>query len=86
MFYLQASSATLDQLPRLLMVSDSAGDQKRIGAFLARMKRQDFLPPQSPDADQMADRADERLFLAVLSNKNHVLHSQLPVKRLKSTI
>src|SRR6218665_2214082 len=61
----------------------SAGDRKRIGAFLARMKRRDFLPPQSPDANQMADRADERLFSAVVSNKNHVLHSRLPVKRPK---
>src|SRR6218665_2031166 len=61
----------------------SAGDRKRIGAFLARMKRRGFLPPQSPDADQMADRADERLFWAVVSNKNHVLHSRLPVKRPK---
>src|SRR6218665_946909 len=42
-----------------------------------------LLPPQSPDADQMADRADERLFSAVVSNKNHVLHSRLPVKRPK---
>ena len=33
----------------------SAGDRKRIGAFLARIKRRAFLPPQSPDADQMAD-------------------------------
>jgi len=33
----------------------SAGDWKRIGAFLPRMKRRDFLPPQSPDADQIAD-------------------------------
>ena len=58
-------------------------DRKRIGTFLARMKRRDFLPPQSPGADQIADRADERLFSAVLSNKNHVLHSRLPVKRPK---
>src|SRR6218665_2011549 len=61
----------------------SAGDRKRIGDFLARMKRRDFLPPQSPDVDEMADRADERLFSAVVSNKNHVLHSRLPVKRPK---
>jgi len=57
----------------------SAGDRKRIGAFLARMKRRNFLPPQSTDADQLADRADERLFSAVLSNKNHVLPSLLQV-------
>jgi len=62
----------------------STGDRKRIGVFLAMIKRRDFLPPQSPDADQMADRADERLFSAVLTNKNHVLHSQSSV--LKSTI
>jgi len=45
----------------------------------------DFLPPQSPDADQLADRADERLFFSVGSvpNTNHVLHSRLPVKRPK---
>src|SRR6218665_2332098 len=61
----------------------SAEDWKRIGAFLARMKRRDFLPPQSPDADQMADRADERLFSAVVSNKNHVLHNRQTVKRPK---
>ena len=49
-----------------------AGDLNRIGAFLARMKRRDFLAPQSPDPDA-------RLFSAVVSNKNHVL--RLPVKR-----
>ena len=32
---------------------------------------------------QMADRADERLFSAVELNRNHVLHSRLPVKRPK---
>src|SRR6218665_1349205 len=51
-----------------------AGDLNRIGAFLARMKRRDLLPPQSPDPYA-------RLFSAVVSNKNHVLHSRLPVKR-----
>src|SRR6218665_1004554 len=45
------------------------------------MRSRDFLSPQSPDADQMADRTEERLFSAVVSNKNHVLHSRLPVKR-----
>src|SRR6218665_2278573 len=59
----------------------SAGDRKGIGTFLDRMKRQDCLPPQSPDADQTTDRTDQRLFSAVMSNKNHVLHSRLPVKR-----
>src|SRR6218665_276379 len=51
-----------------------AGDRNRIGALLARMKRRKFLAPQSPDPDA-------RLFSAVVSNKNHVLHSRLPVKR-----
>src|SRR6218665_900307 len=30
-----------------------------------------------------SNRADERLFSAVVSNENHVLHSRLPVKRPK---
>jgi len=65
----------------------SADDRKKIGALLTRMKRLDFVPPQSPDADQLADRADERLFSPVVPNTNDVhvglLHSELSVKRPK---
>src|SRR6218665_1366607 len=53
------------------------------GPFWPGGSCRDFLPPQSPDEDQMADRAYERLFSAVVSNKNRVLHSRLPVKRPK---
>src|SRR6218665_716164 len=63
----------------------SAGDRKKIGALPTRMKRLDFVPPQSPDADQLDNRADERLFSPVVPNTNHVglPHSELSVKRPK---
>src|SRR6218665_4145743 len=50
----------------------SAWNRKKIGALPTRMKRLDFVPPQSPDAYQLADRADERLFSPVVPNTNDV--------------
>lgn len=47
------------------------------------MKRHDILPPLSQDADQLSARADERLIMAIVSNQNHKLYSQLPAKRPK---
>jgi len=94
-----SSAATLHEVAKMTTVSflmymyasstwwgfTSAGDRNKIGSLPTRMKRLDFVPPQSPDADQLADRADERLFSAVVPNTNHVglLHSELSVKRPK---
>ena len=65
------------------MSYDSLSVSLSLPDFLCPVSGQDEAPPQSPGAEQMAVWADERLFSAVMSNKNHVLHSQLPVKRPK---
>src|SRR6218665_718083 len=57
-----------------------AEDRRRVDAILARMKRRDFLSPLAQDADQMTERAGKRLFMAVESNQNNMLHNRPPYK------
>src|ERR1700733_7292772 len=60
-------------------------DQKaRIRASIRKLQRQDFLPSDQADFDDLCKKADIRLFHSILSNKHHVLHKFLtPVKDLK---
>src|SRR3984885_4288418 len=60
-------------------------DQKaRIRASIRKLQRQDFLPSDQADFDDLCKKADIRLFHSILSNKNHVLHKFLtPIKDLK---
>src|SRR6218665_4148762 len=71
-------------LPSLVGLHQCRGPEED-WALPPRIKRLDFVPPQSPDADELADRVDERLFSPVVPNTNRVglLHSELSEKRPK---
>jgi hypothetical protein len=48
-------------------------DQKaRIRASIRKLQRQDFLPSDQADFDDLCKKADIRLFHSILSNKHHV--------------
>ena len=52
----------------------SAGERDRIEQLMKRLRRGQYLPPQSPSAVEMAVEADERLFSSVRNDEHHVLH------------
>lgn len=50
----------------------------RIERLLTRPNRGDFLSLGHPSFEELAIKADERLFKAITSNANHVLSKYLP--------
>ena len=61
----------------------SAGERDRIEQLMKRLRRGQYLPPQSPSAAEMAAEADERLFTcsSVRNDEHHVLHRLFPPPR-----
>ena len=58
-----------------------ARDRAKIDKLLDRLKRNGFLPPNAPAAEQLAVAADDSLFRAIISYQSHVLRSFLPESR-----
>src|SRR6218665_1688010 len=56
----------------------SANDRARIDRLINRLRRGSYLPMDHPCFEELASRADERLFKAISTNKNHVLAKYLP--------
>ena len=56
----------------------TAHDRQRIDAFIGRSKRTGFCATDLDDFDTLCTSADNQLFLKVLHNPDHVLHSLLP--------
>ena len=50
----------------------------QLSSVLGRAIKQGFLPPLHPSFSDICDRADHRLFQALLHNPDHVLHQLLP--------
>jgi Reverse transcriptase (RNA-dependent DNA polymerase) len=48
-------------------------ERERIERFIRRIKRTDYLPGDAPTAECLANRADEALFKAIISNPQHIL-------------
>ena len=53
-------------------------ERLQLGSVLGRAIKQGFLPPLHPSFSDICDRADHRLFQALLHNPDHVLHQLLP--------
>lgn len=58
----------------------SANDKSRIEAFLRKCKRCGYYDAESPSFDIICNKADEKLFIDIIANPNHVLHQLLPAK------
>jgi len=56
----------------------TAHDRQRIDAFIGRSKRAGFCATELDDFYTLCTSADKQLFLKVLHNPDHVLHSLLP--------
>src|SRR6218665_3720043 len=56
----------------------SAGDRERIERLINKLKGCDFLAMSVPSASTLANKVDQRLFIAVIHNSNHGLHKLLP--------
>src|SRR6218665_3492671 len=56
----------------------SARDRARIEQLINKLKRSGFLPQSAPAALDLACDADARLFRAVITDPDHVLHKHLP--------
>jgi len=54
------------------------GQRARLSAFVRKLIRFNYLPDGFDSFDTLCDRADSALFLAVLNNPSHTLHSLLP--------
>ena len=61
-----------------------ARDRAKIEKLLDRLKRNGFLPPNAPAAEQLAVAADDSLFRAIISDQSHVLRRFLPESRSHS--
>jgi hypothetical protein len=59
----------------------NAGERDRLEGFIRKTKRYGYLPPSAPTAEEMCGRADDNLFRAVKTDRNHVLHALLPPPR-----
>ena len=57
-------------------------DRQRIDAFIGRSKRAGFCATELDDFYTLCTSADNQLFLKVLHNPDHGLHSLLPPPRL----
>ena len=49
--------------------------------FLRRSARLGYRDAQSPSFDSLCETANEQLFLKIIKNKQHLLHSLLPPQR-----
>ena len=58
--------------------SANVGQRARLSAFVRKLIRLNYLPDGFDSFDTLCDRADSTLFLAVLNNPSHTLHSLLP--------
>jgi hypothetical protein len=56
----------------------TAEDRKRLERLLQRIKHAGYLPPNSPDIDQLVCDADASLLKAVIRSDFHVLRSLFP--------
>src|SRR6218665_524566 len=56
----------------------SAHDQDRTDRLIPRLKRGGYLPPGHPSFVELAEKADKRLFNAIVANPTHVLSKYLP--------
>jgi len=61
-----------------------ASDRARMEQLVNKLKRCGFLPTTAPTVQQMAAKADDSLFRAVITNESHVLRSFLPESRSHS--
>ena len=59
----------------------SASDRKRLESFLQCRKRLGYCSPTTPTVDQLFRRADESLFIRILTNEQHVLNALLDITR-----
>ena len=53
-------------------------ERLQLSSVLGRAIKQGFLPPLHPSLSDICNRADHRLFQALLHNPDHVLHQLLP--------
>ena len=51
----------------------SGGDRDRLERFTHRLRRAGFLPQEAPTVESLANRADDALFKAIISDPKHVL-------------
>src|SRR6218665_2333997 len=56
----------------------SENGRARIDRLINRLRRGGFLPTDHPCFEELANKADQRLFKAISFNKNHVLAKYLP--------
>lgn len=60
----------------------NSGERDRLSALIRKLKRQGFLPSDTPTFDQLCSKADDALFAAILHDPGHVLHDLLPPIRI----
>ena len=53
-------------------------ERLQLSSVLGRAIKQGFLSPLHPSFSDICDRADHKLFQALLHNPDHVLHQLLP--------
>jgi len=56
----------------------AASDRQRLAAFIRRSDRSRFVPANLPTIADLCHNADEKMFAAIASDRNHVLHYLLP--------
>jgi len=52
----------------------AASDRQRLAAFIRRSDRSRFVPANLPTFADLCHDADEKMFAAITSDRNHVLH------------
>jgi len=62
----------------------SASDLHRLEAFIRRSDRRGFVPVNLPTFADLCENADDKLFNAITSDCNHVLHYLPPVSRIST--
>ena len=65
-------------MARLMYASLSGGDRDRLERFTHRLRRAGFLPQEAPSVESLANRADDALFKAIISDPKHVLRRMCP--------
>src|SRR6218665_217634 len=63
----------------------SANDRARIDRLINRLRRGGYLPTDHPCFEKLANTADQRLFKAISTNKNHVLAKYMYLPEIKTT-
>jgi len=56
----------------------AASDRQRLAAFICRSDRSRFISANLPTFADLCHDADEKMFAAITSDRNHVLHHLLP--------